>query len=635
MRGRIRPLFVALVTLVLTVDLGKPIAAEPARPVSPEPVRPFAAEPVRPRAAEAGKPHNILVFVADGLRPGMINEQTAPAMAALLKRGVNFTNTHAVFPTVTTPNAASVATGHMPGDTGDFGNTIYAGFAVAVANGNPTPFLESDPVLAELDTHFTGNYLNEETILRAAAAANFSTAAIGKLGPVLILDHTDRTAQQTVTVDDMTGHPGGIPLVPEMQTALQEFGLSNAAPSRGDNAVPGDAGHAGTVVANIEQQRWFTDVATLAVLPIFKERRKPFLMVFWSRDPDGTQHNQGDSLMRLVPGINGPTSLAAIRNADSDLARLLAALDEQGLSTTTDIVLTSDHGFSTISKESATSFAATKSYPNVPAGMLPPGFVAIDLAHGLRMSLFDPDAAGDAKTTVLPSGSAPLHGNGLIGDEAAQPEVVVAANGGSDLIYLPKPDKLTAARIVQILAAQDYASGIFVDSRLGPIGGTLPLSAVALEGGALTPTPAIVVNFRSFSTGCTDPTTCGVEVADTVLQQGQGIHGSFSRADTRNVMAAAGPGFRTGYEDPAPASNADLGKTIAAMLGLRMKDKGKLTGRVLTEALVNGAPVVAKTGVLKSAPDDAGSTTDLKYQTIGITRYFDAAGYRGRTLGLD
>ncbi len=61
---------------------------------------------------------------------------------------------------------------------------------------------------------------------------------------------------------------------------------------------------------------------TKAVLPTFKDRNKPFVMVFWSRDPDGTQHNQGDSLMRLIPGINGPTSLAAIRNADNNLAQI-------------------------------------------------------------------------------------------------------------------------------------------------------------------------------------------------------------------------------------------------------------------------------------------------------------------------
>ena len=29
-------------------------------------------------------PHNVVLFVADGLRPGMVNEQTAPAMSALL-----------------------------------------------------------------------------------------------------------------------------------------------------------------------------------------------------------------------------------------------------------------------------------------------------------------------------------------------------------------------------------------------------------------------------------------------------------------------------------------------------------------------------------------------------------------------
>jgi hypothetical protein len=39
--------------------------------------------------------------------------------------------------------------------------------------------------------------------------------------------------------------------------------------------------------------------------------------------------------------------------------------------------------------------------------------------------------------------------------------------------------------------------------------------------------------------------------------------------------------------------------------------------------------------VMRSAPDDAGLVTLLKYQTIGLTRYFDAAGYPGRTLGLD
>lgn len=569
-------------------------------------------------------PRNVILFVADGLRPGMVNETTAPAMTALMARGVRFTNTHSLFPTFTTANASGMATGHMLGDTGDYSNNIYAGFQVPGAGDSLIPFLENDPVLGDIDEHFAGDYLNEETILRAAREVGFSTATIGKLGPALIFDHTERSGQHTVVVDDSTGRAGGIPLSGELKQRLAAAELPEHAPTRGDNAK------AGTTVANVTQQDFFAGVATKAVLPLFKSRGKPFVMIFWSRDPDGTQHNQGDSLGRLIPGINGPTSLAAIRNADDDLARLLEALKEQGLDGDTDVIIASDHGFSTISKESATSWAATQDYQNVTAGLLPPGFVAIDLAHALGMTLYDPDAKG----AVVNAGAFPARGNGLIGGDPAHPLVVVASNGGSDLVYLPAGDKVLAAKVAAALSAQDYTSGLFVDDGLGKIPGTLPLSAIALRGTAVTPMPAIVVNFRSFSLGCADPTTCGVEVSDTGLQQGQGMHGNFSRADTRNVMGAVGPDFRAHFEDGAPASNADIGKTIAGLLNLHIKDKGKLVGRVLSEAMPNGAMPHAQSGVVRSEPDAAGHVTVVLTQTVGTTRYFDAAGYPGRTLGL-
>ena len=43
----------------------------------------------------------------------------------------------------------------------------------------------------------------------------------------------------------------------------------------------------------------------------------------------------------------------------------------------------------------------------------------------------------------------------------------VAANGGSDLVYLPGKDRKVAARVVQALLEQDYVSGVFVDASLG------------------------------------------------------------------------------------------------------------------------------------------------------------------------
>ena len=581
-------------------------------------------------AAAAETPHNIVLFIADGLRPGMVTPEGAPAMHALMERGVRFTNTHSVFPTFTTANAAAMSTSHMPGDNGDFSNTIYAGFPIQAAAGASTPFVEADPVLIELDQHFNGNYLTDETFLAAAREKGMATAAIGKVGPVLIFDSTEAARTRTVIVDDQTGR-GGVPLLPDVAARLQALNLPVQAPTRGDNAPAGNNTTPGTLTPNTVQQTWFADVATKAVLPLLKQNPKGFVMVFWSRDPDGSQHNQGDSLNRLMPGINGPTSRAAIRNADNDLAEILAALKEQGLEASTDVVLTSDHGFSTISKESVTSFAATQTYKGVNPGMLPPGFVALYIAHALYMKLSDPNN----KNAEVPANAFPLAGNGLIGPDPAKPVVAIAANGGSDLIYVPGNDKATIQKIVALLAAQDYTSGLFVDDAAGKFPGTLPLSAIGMKGVAATPTPTIAINFTTYARGCADRTVCGVEVADTTLQHGQGMHGSFGRADTENTMAAAGPDFRTHFQDPAPVGNVDLGITIAHILGLKMAGNGTLKGRVLTEAMPNGAMPQWKSLTTRSEPGPAGQVTVLRWQQLNEARYFDAAGYPGRSIGLE
>jgi arylsulfatase A-like enzyme len=355
------------------------------------------------------------------------------------------------------------------------------------------------------------------------------------------------------------------------------------------------------------------------------------VLVFWSRDPDGSQHNTGDSLNTITPGINGPTSMAGIKNADNNLAQLRKALDDLGLTATTNIVVAADHGFSTISKESKTSPAAKASYEDTPKDFLPMGFVAIDLAKALNLPLFDPND----KNARIADNAHPKAGNGVLGQDPAKPDLVVATNGGSDLIYLPGKDKKLAARTVKALLDQDYVSGIFVDDALGRFPGALPLSVLNLKGKAVTPQPSIVVNFRSYSSGCDQPTTCSVEVADTVLRQGQGMHGSFSRGDTMNFMAAIGPDFKAGYADALPVSNADIGITISELLDLRPSAVGGLTGRVLSEALPNGIVPKSSDGTIKSKPDPNGLQTVVKFQRVLTQRYFDVAGFPGRTLGLE
>jgi hypothetical protein len=335
----------------------------------------------------------------------------------------------------------------------------------------------------------------------------------------------------------------------------------------------------------------------------------------------------------VTPGINGPTSLAGIKNADNNLAALRKALDELGLASDTNILVASDHGFSTISKESKTSPAAKVSYDDTPKDFLPMGFLALDLAKALDLPLFDPN---DNNAKVA-GGAHPKAGNGVLGRDPSKPDLVVATNGGSDLIYLPrgdKADKKLADRTVKALLEQDYVSGIFVDDKLGRFPGALPLSQVNLKGKAVTPTPSIVVNFRSYAEGCGEPTNCSVEIADTVLRQGQGMHGSFGRGDTLNFMAAIGPDFKAGYVDALPVNNADIGMTIAQLMGLHPVNNGGLTGRVMSEALPNGIVLKSADGTITSKPAANGLQTVVKFQRVLSQRYFDVAGFPGRTVGL-
>ena len=571
--------------------------------------------------------HNVILFVPDGLRALIVNETTAPALAALRDRGVDFANPHSMFPTLTTLNAASMATGHYPGDHGNFSNMLWTRVPVRSVTTSVTPTMENDVAIGDVDQAFDGDYLNEVTFVKAAREAGIRTALVGKLGPTLIFDHTDRTGEPTIVVDDATGTEAGIPLSDEMRRRLTKAGLPLQTPPRGDNG-----NIAGTRHANNVQQDYFVEVTTNVILPWFKATSQPFVLVFWSRDPDGSQHNQADSLNRLEPGINGPTSMAAIHDADGDLRRIEDALDALGLAGTTDIIVSADHGFSTASKQSETSPAARDAYDGVPHGLLPRGFLAIDLSTLLHLPLFDPDRT---MTRVTPgSGVFPFRGNGVIGNDADHPRVVVASNGGSDLIYVPDGARETVAAIVRFLGTQDYTSGIFVDESLGTWPGTLPLGALNLAGTARTPRPSMVVTFRSFSSGCSEPLLCAVEISDSEQQQGQGTHGGLSRADTMNFMAATGPDFKSRYVDAVPVGNADVGRTIASLIGVELGGHGELLGRVLSESLRDGrAPAFTKQQI-----DSRGSTgnvrTRLNYSTVGGVRYFDASGTPGRTLGL-
>ena len=120
------------------------------------------------------------------------------------------------------------------------------------------------------------------------------------------------------------------------------------------------------------------------------------------------------------------------------------------------------------------------------------------------------------------------------------------------------------------------------------------------------------------------------------------MHGTFSRADTWNFMAARGPNFRDHYIDALPTSNADIAMTVAHLFHLdsELKPNGSLQGRVLAEALVEGNTLGAQSlfvthRVIPSKAGAGGAITLLKIQQVGQTRYLDVAGFPGRSVGLE
>ena len=613
----------------------------------------------------APKRRNAIVFVADGLRHGSVNHIDTPALYRIRTEGVYFANSHAVFPTQTMPNAAAIATGHYPGDTGQFANQIlirsplFLGGALGQPPGTMVPDVEDPLVLADINRQFGGNYIREASLVAFARSYGYNTAVLGKTGPAASQDLSEAAAVRgrmrepvTIILEGATGTSRAVPLSADTRALLKAAGLPPAPPPRnqsaGTNTVPG------TRAANIEHQQWFADATTKAILPAFAKSAEPFVLVYWSGDPDYTQHAQGDSLNQLAPGINGATSKSAIQNADRNLKQILDYLDANpAVRDDTNLFVTSDHGFSTVSRRDVdASGRATRSYSaslryrdaegrqDVNDGFLPPGFLAIDLARELDLPLYDPeqqivDGRGVGRyvrvdpSLVQATPDVPQHPRGgaaLIGGTGAiglpiDAKVVIAQTS----IHVTGNDRSLAQRIVRFLTAQDYVGGVFVNDRFGHQPGALRMSDIGLMGGATMPKPTIVVNFKSFPVDRKNPHMSGIIIGG-VRQHGQGHHGSLARANTFNNMAAIGPDFKTRFVSQSPVSNADVQPTLAHVMKMNIPSFGSLRGRVITEALAGGRAVTRfAPGVVRSRPSADGYSTVLMYQVADRRMYLDEA----------
>ena len=281
---------------------------------------------------EAAIQRNVILFVADGLRHDSVSPELTPTIFVLRQQGVDFVNSHSIYPTFTTPNASVFATGHLLGDTGDFGNGLYVGHPISAGGtgGTLTPFIENDMILARINGHYDDNYLGEPTLAQLARDKGYSVAVVGKVGPVAIqdigeikLDGNALAPPDATIVDDSTG-AHGIPLPDPIRNEMNNASEGTSTPDRSNGMDSGSRGSnsrtSGTLAPNLAQQQYFAGVLTQAILPVFKKNMSPFFVVFWSRDPDGTQHYQGlvrpgDAFYRVTVRVEGPRNTVAYAQA--------------------------------------------------------------------------------------------------------------------------------------------------------------------------------------------------------------------------------------------------------------------------------------------------------------------------------
>jgi arylsulfatase A-like enzyme len=450
---------------------------------------------------------HVVVLVWDGMRPDFVTERNTPVLWKLAHDGVTFRHHHSVYPTATNVNGAAIATGVYPNRNSLLANREYRpqidprnGFE----NGEPSVIKKGDEVSG-------GKYLTSPTIAEILRGAGRRTAIAGTKSVAFL---HDRQAEWT--------------------TAASKEGLTKFAATPMSSSVREDTlrllGPFLIEPGKTSDQR--NTYATRVLTEILWRDALPAFSLLWLSDPDMTQHEYS-------PGAE--PSLAAIRSSDRNLALVLEALSKKNARETTDVLVVSDHGFSTIERD-------------------------IDFAPALRAAGFD---------AVTSFAETPKAG-----------QIMVVGNGGTILFYVIEHDRAVTARLVEWLQRSDFAGVIFTREKFE---GTFPLDSVRAD---TTAAPDVMVAMRWNA----KPNRFGVPgqiITDSTRGAGKGSHATLSEFDVHNTLIAAGPDFRRGWMSDVPSGNVDLAPTVLHLLGVEPSDK--FDGRVLSEAMNEKPSAAAKT----------------------------------------
>src|SRR5262249_612382 len=478
--------------------------------------------------AAAEEPRRVIIFVWDGFRPDSLNPQDTPNLDSMREAGVHFTDHHATYPTFTMMNAASFATGSFGGSTGYYGNMLWQPTATGKDSANTDVdfnqpiFSEDYALLTDLANDLKGDLLMVETLFSVAQKAGLSTVTVGKSGAAFIQDYK----RGGMMLDEKTVLP--LSLAKELQNAgyhLPALAPSAHPPGRLELAKDNDDPTAFSVPKKMadgvsvdptdasgspfkKALNYMFDIYVDYILP----KKGPRLSVVWMRDPDTSEHHYGPNTANALDGL---------RANDRRLGKLRDKLKELGWDQTTDIIVVSDHGHSTVAGSSTLfplrAIKDGKVGDIDPNGYSVSGMVRLaDLMHRAGfINVFDgfgcsylPLSMGikadgtpvyptlvdeDGKLCGTP-GQEYTSGPFKVPANLPPKSTVIAVNGGSDYLYVPDHDAETVTKVVAFLQTRGEIGPIFVDSRYGDLPGTMPLSLVHQENKAGR-NPDIIVGF--------------------------------------------------------------------------------------------------------------------------------------------
>ncbi len=456
-------------------------------------------------------PHAQLLLVVDGLRPDYVTPEVMPRLTALGSRGVVFSAHHSVFPTVTRVNASSMSTGAYPEAHGLMGNTVYSAKTSAERGINTSL---ADQLLSMEQAE--GQLLTSPTLGAALqrAGKKFVVFSAGSSGSALLLNHP--VYDGAVINPEFIDPPS---LEPQVLAAVG-VGPKEAEPNTARNV-------------------W----AVNAYLSLGLGALRSDVAAIWFGDPDATAHQMG---------IGSETTVQALKAVDAEIGRIEDTLSRRGLLATTNIIVASDHGFST---HTGTLRLASIVDP---------------------FSRTGPDGLRD----------------------------IVVTEGAIN--FRGQPDPARVAAVVAELQKHPEVGAIFTRpvsdrSAAGVVPGTLSFNVARWNHSR-----ASDIMISGNWTG--DRNVAGF--AGTTTQTGTAGHGTSSPYDVHNTLIAAGPDFRVHVTTSVPTSNVDLAPTLLTLM--KLPTPPSMTGRTIEEALVSGqTDTIAVTQTVERA-----KTADGSYEVI-------------------